>query len=114
MRQHRFRPGSFPCRVDRHGKRAAGKIQQLRYVSDVDAQAAKWGLENHAPDVGRSAEPAAVKYWIASVPSSRSPPTGFGSPQSDFWPPSSPEFNFRFALLRRLSDSPIHFFSTVH
>src|SRR5215469_5925082 len=68
MRQHRFRPGSFPCRVDHHGKRAAGKIQQLRYISDIDAQAAKWDLENHAPDVGRSAEPAAVKYWIASVP----------------------------------------------
>src|SRR5262252_4933794 len=60
MRQHRFRPGSFPSRVDRHGKRAPGKIQQLRYVSDVDAQAAKWGLENHAPDVGRSAEPETV------------------------------------------------------
>src|SRR5215469_5394914 len=76
MRQHRFRPGSFPCRVDRHGKRATGKIQQLRYVSDVDAQAAKWGLENHAPDVGRSAEPETVIVLDRFSASSRGPQTG--------------------------------------
>src|SRR5215469_11353375 len=86
MRQHRFRPGSFPCRVDRHGKRAAGKIQQLRYISDVDAQAAKWGLENHAPDVGRSTEPEAVKYWIASVLVSRST-NGLGVSEAAYGPP---------------------------
>src|SRR6202007_2811809 len=76
MRHHRFRAGSFPCGMGGRGKREAGKIQQLRYVPDVDAQAAQWGLEDHAPDVGRPAEPEAVKVLDRFSASSRGPQTG--------------------------------------
>src|SRR5260370_36445531 len=78
MRHHRIREGAFPCGLDRHGKREAGKIQKLRYISDLDAQVAQWGVENHAPDVGRPTEPKAVKGLDRFSALSRGPQRAWG------------------------------------
>src|SRR5215472_10758260 len=75
MRHHRVCAWSFRCGMDRHRKREAGKIQQLRYISDLDAQAAQWGVENYAPDVGRPAKPEAVKAQDRFSALSRGPET---------------------------------------